>query len=536
MIVTAHPLASQAGYEVLKRGGTAVDAAVAAQMVLTLVEPQSSGIGGGAFLVHYKAASTGLVAYDGRETAPASATPELFLERNGSPMKWSAARTGGRSVGVPGTVRMLAMAHGDHGKIPWKDLIQPAIRLARDGFAVTQRLHESIAGLRGWEATPSSAAYFLDGGRNPWPVGHVLKNPALAETLMAVAADPDAINTGPIATDIAAAVQGYSTNPGGMTVADLAAYEAIRRAGVCGPYLTYRLCGMPPPSSGPLTVLMMLAMAERLGLQNLNAASAEWAHVFAEVGRVAFADRDAYMADPDFVQQPTLGLLDPAYLDERAALISPSETLGVVEPGKPPEKQGALEFAPHAGLLEAGTSHLSVVDAEGNIVSMTTTIESAFGSRLMVRGFLLNNELTDFSFLAEKDGKPVANRVEPGKRPRSSMAPMIAFHEDGSPALVTGSPGGSRIIAYTAGSIARILGNGISPQAAAEAGHIVNRNSNSTELEEGTPAAELAQTLEARGHDVNVRPMTSGLHMIQFTADGLVPGVDPRREGVALGD
>lgn len=535
MIVTAHPLASKAGYTVLKRGGSAVDATIAAQMVLTLVEPQSSGIGGGAFLVHYNATKAETLAYDGRETAPADVTPELFIDSDGKKMKWSTARIGGRAVGVPGTVRMLALAHAQQGKLRWAELLQPAIDLARNGFAVTPRLHESIDGMKGWQKSPSSAAYFRDPDGKPWPVGHLLKNPALAETLEAIAADPNAVNTGAIAAQIVLAVQAYSDNPGKMTVFDLAAYEPRVRPPVCGRYLSYKLCGMPPPSSGPATALMMLGMAERLGLQNLEHSSAEWAHTFAEVGRVAFADRNQYMADPDFVHQPTAGLLDAEYLDRRAALINQTQALDKVEPGTPPEKQGLL-LAPHQGLLEQGTSHLSVVDSDGNIVSMTTTIESGFGSRIMVAGFLLNNELTDFSFEPEIDGKPVANRVGPGKRPRSSMAPMIAFDAAGKPVLVAGSPGGSRIIAYVAGAIARVLGNGIEPQVAVEAGHVINRNGKTTEVEENRVAETLPEALNALGHKVKVRDLTSGLHLIQITPTGLIPGVDPRREGLALGD
>jgi len=534
MLVTAHPLASEAGHAMLEAGGSAVDAAVAAQMVLTLVEPQSSGIGGGAFLVHHKAGDAEPVAYDGRETAAAAATPDLFTGPDGQPMKWSEARIGGRPVGVPGTVRMLAMAHKEHGTLPWADLFRPAIRLAREGFAVTPRFHASVAGQKGWAKTPSSASYFLNPAGEPWPVGHILKNPALAETLEALAADADALNTGPIAGDIARAVQSYAANPGLMTVADLAAYEPKRRRAVCGAFLAYRVCGMPPPSSGPLTLLMILGLAERLGMPDLDPASADWAHLFAEASRVAFADRNRYMADPDFVPQPVQGLLDPGYLDRRAALIARGRALGEVEAGEPPQKQGALDGAPHPGLAEAGTSHLSVVDRLGNVVSLTMTIESAYGSRLMVRGFLLNNQLTDFSFRAERDGRPVANRVEPGKRPRSSMAPVIAYDAACKPVLAAGSPGGSRIIAYTAGAVLLVLGHGMHPQAAVEAGHVVNRNGTTTELEAGTGVAAHAAALEARGHKVKLQNLTSGLHLIQVTADGLIAGVDPRREGVAL--
>jgi gamma-glutamyltranspeptidase / glutathione hydrolase len=362
----------------------------------------------------------------------------------------------------------------------------------------------------------------------------VLRNPALAETLEALAADPDALNTGPIAADIAAAVQGFAANPGGMTLADLAGYEPKKRTVVCGTYLAFRICGMPPPSSGPLTVLMILGLGERLGLQHQDPASAAWAHLFAEASRVAFADRDRYMADPDFVPQPVAGLLNPGYLDGRAALISRDAALGKAEAGVPPERQGRLDGAPHAGGIEAGTSHLSVVDRAGNVVSMTTTVEAAFGSHLMVRGFLLNNELTDFSFAAAVDGLPVANRVEAGKRPRSSMAPVIAYAADGSPVLVAGSPGGSRIIAYTAGAVARVLGHGMDPKAAVAAGHVVDRNGAAVELEAGTAMADHAAALEALGHKVKVGELTSGLHLILFTKTGLIAGVDPRREGQAM--
>ena len=535
MAVTAHPLASQAAFAMLQRGGSAVDAAIAAQMVLTLVEPQSSGIGGGAFLLHYRAEGSLMQAFDGRETAPKAAGPDLFLKADGSRMKWTDARQGGRSVGVPGTVRMLALAHGQHGRLPWADLFQPAIKLSADGFPVPERMHAAIARVKDWSLLPDAAAYFLDGDGEPWPAGHLLRNPALAETFRALAADPDALNTGPIAGRIVAAVRGYEANPGLLTAADLAANQPKVREAVCGPYLAYRVCGMPPPSSGGPTVLMILGFAERLKLHEHDPASPAWAHLFAEASRVAFADRNQYMADPDFVPQPTAGLIDAAYLDQRVRLIDPAAALGKVEPGQPPEKQGSL-LSPHPGVNERGTSHLSIVDAAGNVVSMTTTIESALGSRLLVGGFLLNNELTDFSFLPAKDGAPVANRVESGKRPRSSMAPVIVFDAAGELVLAAGSPGGSRIIGYTAGAVIRVLGHGQTPQQAVEARHVINRNGSSTEIEEGAGAESLAAALEALGHKVKVRGLTSGLHLIKITPEGLLAGVDPRREGQAIGE
>ncbi len=535
LVVVAHPLAGEAGLRLLQEGGSAVDAAIAAQMVLTLVEPQSSGIGGGAFLLHYRADSASLQAFDGRETAPETAGTDLFLTSDGELMQWSAARSGGRAVGVPGTVRMLAMAHRQHGKLPWADLFQPAIALAEEGFPVSQRLHAAIARVEDWSAFPAAAAYFLNDEGKPWPVGHQLKNLVLADTFRALAESPDAVNTGTIAEQIVASVRLDEANPGLLTLEDLSAYQAKERTAVCGPYLAYRVCGMPPPSSGGPTVLMILGIAERLGLHEHDPASPEWAHLFAEASRVAFADRNHYMADPDFVPQPTAGLIDPGYLDERARLISPTKALGKVEPGTPPEKQGGL-LGPHPGPTERGTSHLSIVDDDGNIASMTTTIEASLGARLMVAGFMLNNELTDFSFQPQEDGKPVANRVEPGKRPRSSMAPVIAFDGDGRPVLVAGSPGGSRIIGYVAGALVRVLGHGQDPQAAVEARHVINRNGSSTEIEEGEGAEALAAALEALGHTVTIRDLTSGLHLIKITREGLLPGVDQRREGTAAGD
>ena len=535
MVVAAHPLASQAGFQILQQGGSAVDAAVATQMVLTLVEPQSSGIGGGAFLMHYRESDALLQAFDGRETAPKAADPKLFLKPNGQRMKWRAARQGGRSVGVPGTVRMLALAHQQHGKLPWADLFAPAIDLAENGFPVPERMSKAIGRIKDWSELPAAAAYLLDSEGKPWPPGNLLKNPALAETFRALAQNPDALNEGPIAAEIVQAVQGYAANPGLLTKEDLAGYQPKVREPVCGPYLAYRVCGMPPPSSGGPTVLMILGFAERFRLHEMDPTTAEWAHLFAEASRVAFADRNHYMADPDFVPQPTAGLIDSRYLDERAKLIDPAKASGKVAPGIPPEKQGGLP-APHAGLNEQGTSHVSILDAARNVVSMTTTIESSLGSRLMVGGFLLNNELTDFSFLPEEDGKPIANRVQSGKRPRSSMAPVIVFDRAGEPVLVAGSPGGSRIIGYTAGSVIRVLGNGMDPQQAVEARHIINRNTASTEVEAGPGAEDLAAALEALGHKVRIRGLTSGSHLIRITDQGLLAGVDPRREGMAAGD
>ena len=534
MVVAAHPLAVEAGLATLRAGGSAVDAAIATQMVLTLVEPQSSGIGGGAFLVHYDADTGLLSAYDGRETAPQAATPDLFLDAEGRPMDFAAAMVGGRAVGVPGLLRMLERAHRDHGRLPWELLFRPAIALAERGFPVSPRLAKLIAGDRYLRTYPEAAAYFFTSDGAPLPAGFLRDNPALADTLRRVATrGADAFYEGEIARDIVAAVTGAAGNPGRMALADLAAYRPVIRPPVCGPYRGWRICGMPPPSSGPLALLQILGLLERFDLAALAPWSAPAAHLFLEAGRLAFADRNAFVADPDFVEVPVAALLDARYLAGRSALIDPARSMGRAAPGEPLRRAGFA--APAEPERPPSTSHLSIADAAGNIVSMTSSIENAFGSRLMVRGFLLNNQLTDFAFAPEADGRPVANRVAPGKRPRSAMAPLIAFAPDGRPALAIGSPGGSNIIAYVAKALVGIIDWGEDVRTAVAAPNLANRNGPS-ELEEGTAAAALAPALEALGHAVRLRPLTSGLHAIAIGPSGLAGAADPRREGVALGD
>jgi gamma-glutamyltranspeptidase/glutathione hydrolase len=533
MIAAANPHAARAGQDILAAGGSAIDAAIAAQMVLGLVEPQSSGIGGGGFLLHYNAVTRAIESFDGRETAPAAATGDLFRKADGALMSWPEAATGGLSVGVPGLLRMLELAHRKHGRLPWARLFEPAIKLAEAGFTVSPRLAESIAGNGDLADFPAARAYFFADGA-PLSAGVLLRNPEYAATLRTVAAGgADAFYHGEIAADIAAAVGAAARNPGALTAADLADYEARQRPPVCAAYRQYAVCGMGPPSSGGLTVLQILGLIERFDIAGPGANSLAATHLIAEASRLAFADRDLFMADSDFVPVPVAGLLDRAYLAERAALIHLDKSMGKAPAGAPPgsnRRAYAMQARDHG----ASTSHLSVVDAAGNAVSFTTSIERAFGSRLMVRGFLLNNQLTDFSFAAERNGEPVANRVEAGKRPRSSMAPTLVFGPDDELLLAIGSPGGSRIIGYVALALVGALDWQLDPQAAVALGHLINRNG-TTELEAGSALEALAPELEALGHEVKIRPLNSGLHAIRVTADGLAGGADPRREGVALG-
>ena len=533
MIAAANPLAVSAGADILRNGGSAADAMVAAQIVLGLVEPQSSGLGGGAFLVWYDAASGTLTTLDGRETAPLAATPTLFQDDAGEPLGFFDAVVGGRSVGTPGTPALLEEAHRRWGRTPWPDLFAAGVSLAEDGFAVSPRLAGLVARdaerLGRW---PETARYFLPDGA-PVAEGSILRNPAYADTLRALAANgASAFYEGPIAADIVRTVTGADGNPGVLSAIDLSLYQVKERPPVCVTYRAHEVCGMGPPSSGALTVGQILGLLQSYDLASMGADSADAWRLIGDASRLAFADRGRYMADSDFVPMPTEGLVAPDYLAERAQLLSGDDALPEVTPGSP-EWDHALLWADDASLELPSTSHISIVDAQGNVLSMTTTIENAFGSRLMVRGFLLNNELTDFSFRTHREGVPIANRLEPGKRPRSSMAPTIVL-KDGSPVLAIGSPGGSRIIGYVAKSIVAWLDWGLNIQQAIALPHAVNRFG-AYDLEEGTDAVQLTSDLEALGYEVNVRPLTSGLHAIEI-GDGLLGAADPRREGIALGE
>lgn len=531
MVAAANPWAVKAGADVLAKGGTAADALVAVQAMLGLVEPQSSGLGGGAFLVYFDAETGTLTTLDGRETAPLAATPRLFQDGEGEPLGFFDAVVGGLSVGTPGTPALMEEVHLRWGALEWAELLAPAIERAKEGFEVSPRL----AGLVEGDAERlgrfgTTADYFLPGG-TPLAAGDLLKNPAYAETLQAMADDgARAFYTGDIAADIVSTVQQAEGNPGVLSTVDLSIYAVKERAPVCVSYRAHDVCGMGPPSSGALTVGQILGMLDTYDL-SAGPDDVEVRRLMGDAARLAFADRGRYMADSDFVPVPTEGLVDQTYLAGRAALLAGDDALPEVAPGTP-EFDHALNWADDASIELPSTSHFVIVDAAGNVASMTTTIENGFGSRLMVRGFLLNNELTDFSFRSHVDGVPVANRVEPGKRPRSSMAPTIVM-KDGAPVLAIGSPGGSRIIGYVAQSIIAYLDWGLDVQQALAVPHAVNRFGK-YDVEEGTSAEALAEPLTALGYEVGSRALTSGLHAIAI-GDGLQGGADPRREGIALG-
>jgi gamma-glutamyltranspeptidase/glutathione hydrolase len=536
LIVAAEPAAAQAGLAMLRVGGSALDAAIAAQLVLTLVEPQSSGIGGGAYLI--VSDGTALHAYDGRETAPASARPGMFLDAQGQARRHYDAVPGGLSVGVPGVVRMLAMAHAAHGKLPWAKLFEPAIALAEQGFIVPPRLARELAeGGPRLAAMPDIRANFYNPDGTPIKAGQTWRNPKLAQSLRRIAdGGTDAFYAGSIADEIAAAVTKAPVNPAVMTRTDIANYQPKTRTPLCGTYRAYRVCSLPPSTSGGTTVLQILGLLQRFPSAELQPVTLSSVHLISEASRLAYADRERWLGDTDFVAVPLQGLLDAAYLDTRSRLIDPMHAMGTATAGTPLMQKGEiLDYAPMRPQIEHGTSHLAVVDDAGEVVSMTMSIEAAFGSQIAAGGFLLNNELTDFSFEPVIDGKPVANAPAPGKRPLSAMSPVIIFGPDGKFFAALGSPGGGQIIAYVAQGIVNLIDGQLSMEAVAAAARHVNLNG-PTLIERGSSLEKFTPALTAMGHRVRAIPFDSGVNGIRRVNGGYEGGADPRREGVALGD
>ena len=551
-VAAANPLATDAGYQILLAGGSAIDAAIAVQMVLTLVEPQSSGIGGGAFVLHHDGKK--VEAYDGREAAPLAATDKLFLDAQGKPLPFIDGVVSGLSVGVPGTLSVLEMAHKEHGKLPWATLMQPAIQLAEQGFKLSPHLHRGLMAETYLMNDPVAATYFYDAQGKPFPIGHVLKNPELAAVMRDIAKrGSQALKDGPVAEALVKKVRQHPKRPGSMTLQDLANYKAKKREPLCFDHAvqttgkTYQLCGFPPPSSGTLAIGQMLGIlnntpAGKMQLEQ-GLPSADWLHFYTEAARLAFADRGQFVADPDFVQAPGgdwRTLWNPNYLKERSSLIG-AQSMKVAQPGNPAGTKTA--FAPMPAQEEYGTSHISVIDKFGNAVAMTTTIEAVFGSRNMVNsgqgrhgGFLLNNELTDFSYApADAQGLPIANRVEGGKRPRSSMSPTLVFEKDtGKLKMTGGSPGGAVIIHYTGKLLIGTLQWGLNTQQAINLPNFSSLNG-PTILEEKRFPESTIKALQSKGHDVRETPLPSGLQAIEVTPTGFFGGADPRREGVVMG-
>lgn len=548
-VASANPLSTDAGYQIIQAGGNAVDAAVAVQLVLTLVEPQSSGIGGGAFFLLWDGEE--IHAYNGRETAPAAATPELFLDKDGEPLPFSDAVRSGKSVGVPGTIALLGKIHKEFGRLPWQEVLKPAITLAEEGFHITPRLHAILDGDESLREDELARAFYYDEKGDAHPVGYLLKNPALAKILKDVAEKGiPAFYEGEAAENIVQRIQSHE-RPGVMTTEDLANYPSLdlETEEMCNNWKAYEICGFPPPASGHLAIMQILGIMEHLespqvSLQD-SIPTSEWLHQYFEASKLAFADRNQYVADERFTDPPGdswQSMLDSDYLAKRAELIQMNAAMKKAEPGSPGEMQSM--YGIQKAQPEYGTSHISIVDRDGNAVSMTTTIESGFGSRIMSDGgtglpggFMLNNELTDFSLNpVDENGNPIANRVEPGKRPRSSMAPTLVFDKDtGAFLAAVGSPGGTSIIHYTAKAIVGMYDWNLNAQEAINLPNFGNYNGPSV-LEENRFPANFIHELEALGHEIIVQPMTSGIQAIQRTDSGYYGGADPRREGVVMGE
>ena len=535
MIAAANPLAAAAGLQMMKQGGSAVDAAIATQMVLNLVEPESSGIGGGAFMLLYDPRSGKTTSFDGRESAPASAIPTMFLGADGQPRAKRDAIPGGLSVGVPGVVAMLEMAHRKYGRLPWARLFEPAITLAENGFPAGKKFANTIARTPQTAAMPDIKRTFYHPDGTPIKEGEIVRNPELAASLRAIArGGAKAFYRGAIAQAIVDAVQHAPQNQGGMTLADLANYRAQERDPVCGGYRQYHICSMGPPSSGGIAVLQILGELQRFPVSQLQPGTLSNAHLFAEASRLAYADRAQYLGDPAFVHVPVAGLIDKTYIASRAALIDPARDMGTAMAGTPPDEKHA-RYAPQVSPVLHGTSHMTIVDDSGDVVAMTTSVEFIFGAEIMAKGFILDNTLTDFSFQPVRDGLPVANAPAPGKLPLSAMSPTIVFDKAGRFLLSVGSPGGPAIIDYVAQTLSAILDGKMSPKDAIAMPRELNMNG-TTLLENGPGVDKLAAGLTAMGHTVQVPGQEgSGLHGIMRVKDGYIGAADPRRDGIAVG-
>jgi gamma-glutamyltranspeptidase / glutathione hydrolase len=532
MISAANPHAAKAGRDILALGGSAVDAAIATQLVLTLVEPQSSGIGGGAFMLHFDDETRVVQTYDGREMAPAAVSEDHFLNSDGTKKKFYEAVVGGGSVGVPGVIAMLEQAHIDHGILPWNVLFEPAIKLARKGFPLSERLYYLLDRDKYLKTKAVAAEYFYLPDGSAKPVGTLLKNTELAETLELIAKNgSDAFYRGKVAADIVKAVQSDETNPGLLTEVDMANYQAVSRVPVCAVYRSYTVCGMGPPTSGGITVLQTLKTLENWDMPSIKPDSPEAIHLISQASALAFADRNKYLGDADYIEIPVDEMLSDVYISSQRQRIDSSFSQIPFDAGRPLEKQGSLGI--DDALELPSTSHFSIIDQAGNAVSMTTSVENVFGSRLMVDGFILNNQLTDFSFSPTNDEGPINNRIQPGKRPRSSMSPTIVLDDGGNLKLVLGSPGGSRIIGYVTKTVIAVLDWKMDMQSAINLPHHINRNG-SLDLEKDTSITSHQTGLEKMGYKVNIRTLNSGLHGILVTKEGLQGGADPRREGIVL--
>lgn len=529
IIVASDPLAVEAGLAVLREGGSAADAVIAAQMVLALVEPQASGLGGGALALSFNSASREVLAWDGRETAPAAAGPDLFLGRDGKQMAYLEAAIGGRAVGVPGALRMLEALHRAQGRLPWDRLIAPAIEMAETGFPVSASLSAAIS-TDGDRLRRQSAArtYFFLADGTALPQVYNLVNQPLAETLRAIAAGgADALLRGPIASDIATLVRN-DPNPGLMTTDDLAAITAPTRPAVCGPYRTLTVCGMGPPSAGGIAVLQILGLLDHFDLKAMDPAGMEATHLLTEAEKLAYADRAVFLADSDFVPVPIHGLLDPAYLSARARLIDAGSSLALPVSGTPKPSDPALAPAsPHHG-----GSQIVAIDDDGNAVSLSSTLQDAFGSGLLVHGLLLNNSMTDFAFVPRINDAPVANRIEGGKRPRSSMSPTLVLTQEGELHIAAGVQGGSRAPSFMTQALVRMIDFGMTPQQALAAPTFAV----APETGSGQGAAARGEQVTAGGQTATVQALADGQQAVLVTLDGLIGASDPRRDGAVAGD